>query len=135
MSNVRISLQVCKLIAPNCGPFDPVQAIFKFTDAGSNEGTVTLSGTKTAINSISHTAFLDVNGVSGSFTLNTPFPVSVVKSFPIGFEIYENIHVEMDVVDCAGYQNVEPATGLTNAIMTHENKYLMDHEGKYIAFV
>jgi len=135
MANVKISLQICKVVAPNCDLSDPIQVTFRFTDAGANEGTVTLAGTKNAINSISDIAFLEVDGVSGAFTLNTPFPIAVVKTFPPGFEIYENINVEMDVLDCAGYANVEPATGLTNAIMTHQNHFLMDHLGNYIAFV
>ena len=57
------------------------------------------------------------------------------KTFDPGFNIEENLSVSMHVIDCLGWHNVDDVLGCTNAIMNHQNNYLEDDDGNYIAFI
>lgn len=131
-----ISLQNCKIIAPNCGGGASIQAVFTFTDRESNTGTATLNGTKNAINAINDTVYLEIDGVAGADTINTTFGVvNVAFAFGGSYNVNRNVDVKMDVLDCMGWANVDSAFGKTNALMTHTNNYIKDDNDNYIAFV
>lgn len=136
MSHVKISLQFCKILAPNCGGGDPLVATFTLTDASGNTGTAVLNGTKNAINAISDSNFLHLQGNAGASSLVTAFgAVNVSEQYDPGFEIDENIQVSLHVEDCLGIHNIEDFVGYTNAVMTHNNEYVMDESGNWVAFI
>jgi hypothetical protein len=133
---VRISFEMCQILTPNCGPADIITANFLVTDASGNTGTIQLIGTKNAMNAIDDLTFLHVDGVSEVTSIVTALgTVNVVKSFDPGYNVDENITVQLDVIDCEGWENIDPIERCTNAIMTHNDEYLMDHEGNFIAFI
>lgn len=136
MSHVKISLQVCKVVAPNCGGGDPLVVTFTMTDAAGNQGTAILNGTKNAINAISHTDFLHIEGNDGASSLVTVLgTVNVTESYDPGFTVEDNIHVSMHVQDCLGVHNIDDFEGHTNAVMTNNNEFIMDEDGNYLAFI
>lgn len=136
MSHVRISLQVCKILAPNCGGGDPLTATFTLSDAAGNQGTATLNGSKNAINAISDTNFLHLEGNNGASSLTTAFGVvNVAETYDPGFQIDDNLQVNLHVEDCRGIHNIEDFVGYTNAVMTDDNEYLMDENGDWLAFI
>lgn len=133
---VRISFQDCQILAPNCPPGGIMQANFLLTDASGNTGTVQLIGTKNSIDAIDDINFLPIDGQDGLITLSTPFGnVNVNKTFDPAYQVDENITVQLDVIDCENWINIAPMIRCTNAVMTHNDEYLMDHEGNFIAFI
>lgn len=136
MSHVKISLQICKILAPNCGGGDPLTATFTLTDAAGHTGTAVLNGSKNAINAIDHSNYLHLEGNDGTSTITTVFGnVNVAESYDPDFEIDDNIEVSLHVVDCLGIHNIEDYLGYTNAVMTDDNEYVMDESGNYLAFI
>ncbi len=134
--SVKISLEVCKILAPNCGGGDTITATFTATDASGHMGTAILIGSKNSINAISDTNYLELRGIDGVSIINTVMGnVNVSQAYQTGFNIKENITVSLHVVDCKGWHNIEDPIGHTNAVMTHENNYLQDQDGSYIAFI
>jgi hypothetical protein len=133
---IKISLEFCQILAPNCGGSDTLTLLFLCTDLNNNKGSVRLIGTKNAINSIDNTNSLLIDGVSGPSSFNTAFGViSTLSDFDAGFNIEENISVKLDVTDCKGWSNVESDIGFTNAAMTDTNNYLQTHDDEYIRIV
>ena len=133
---IRISFEMCQSLFPNCGGSGAIQANFTVTDASGNTGTIQLLGTRNSIHAIHDTNFLQIDGVDGADSISTPFgSVNVSKTFDVGYNVNENITVELNVIDCVGWINIDPAIRCTNAIMTHRDEYLMDHDGNFIAFI
>ena len=136
MIMIRISLENCPLITPNCIGTDTVTLNMDLVDAANNTATVVLTGSLNAINEINDSNFLLLNGVSGTTTVSNPSgSVNINATYSNGFLIDENVTVDTNTIDCKGWSSVEDQKGRTNAIMTHENEYLMDHEGNYLAFI
>ena len=75
-------MQICKILAPNCGGADTIEAIFTLTDASNNQGTVRLVGIKNALNIISDSNYLEIDGVNETTNLVTLFGnITVGKDF------------------------------------------------------
>lgn len=133
---IKISLQHCQIIAPNCGGADTLTVLFTLEDAQGNEATASIIGAKNAFNNISDTQYLVLDGNNSSSNYTNAFgTLNIDSNYPSNFEIDEVISVKMDVEDCKGWQNMSPAIGFTNAVMTAENNFLMDENGNYLAFL
>lgn len=133
---VSISLQTCKITAPNCAGGDALTATFTLTDVSGNTGTAILNGTKNAINAISDTIFLALNGVDQASILNTPMgSVSVTESYQPAFDIDQNISVALHVTDCKGWENIEDFIGYTNAVMNNQNQFIQNDQEEWVAFI
>lgn len=133
---IQISLQACKIQAPNCSGGDQITAVFTVEDASGNTGTATLVGTLNAVNAISDTVFLALNGVDGASALNTVMgSISVTEAYQAGYDVDENISVSLHVTDCKGWENIEDFVGYTNAVMNNQNQYIENHEGEWVCFI
>lgn len=133
---IRISLEFCKVLAPNCGGADNIEITFTCTDSAAKQGTVRLIGTKNAINSINESNSLAIDGTNGPSSFLTPFGnISILGTFESGFNIDENVTVKLHVIDCDGWNNIDDDIGKTNALMTNTNHYVNTDNDEYIAFV
>lgn len=133
---LRISLQNCPVVAPNCANTDTVSLSFQLTDRAGNTASVSVQGALAAVNEIIDANPLVLSGTDGSSTMtNASGVVNISETYNVGFQIDENVTITSSVTDCENWQSVDDLVGCTNAIMTQENMYIEDHEGNYIAFV
>jgi hypothetical protein len=133
---ILISLEVCKPLFPDCSGMDIVTVVFTFEDVSGHTGTINLTGKIAAFYQITHTNYLQVDGVSGisSFT-NIGGTIDLVSTFEVGYNVNENKTVHMAVADCKGCESVEDAIGFTDAIMTSNNEFITDENGDYLIFI